>query len=429
MNNTECREKIKTLYEEHGIQVFQLKWLKDNGYLSKIYYRLKNLGCHINEELDHLGLREEYNALSHHARHQPKPRKPVNIKAMLSESRNCSHCGEVKNLGLFYPHYSFCKDCTVIKNKLRINTNLHAFLSVLLSSAKQRSQKRLSKGRGEAAVYSLTIEDLKDALISQDFKCYYSGITLKFQQHSDWQCSLERLNPQLGYTKDNIALIASEFQGASQWTTKKYANFIETLSIKQHSQIINWDDGRIRATQKRMQKIIKNGVEYWHCNVCHDEKLPDNFYHKHERHGCKDCIAAKQKAYHSTPRGHLAQLSHGMKTRSNIKTWESVLDVNDLIAIWEAQGGLCAYSRIPMTFGYHKEKNWIASAERRDSSKPYTRENTCLICYEFNTGDRTATAKDKSTVTGFSAWNREKINFIKDHISQNTILDIRYLFE
>ena len=45
------------------------------------------------------------------------------------------------------------------------------------------------------------------------------------ERHSNWSCSLERLNNSLGYTNNNTVLICQEFNIAqAQWTLNKINN-------------------------------------------------------------------------------------------------------------------------------------------------------------------------------------------------------------
>ena len=346
----------------------------------------------------------------------------------MAETKICRVCHQEKQLSSFYAFCGrCCKECQIAKNKLRINTDVNAFFIVLLGSAKQRTGARLSKGRIEAGVFSITLQDLQEILHNQDGRCYYSGVALSFKQHSDWEASLERLQPQIGYIRSNIVLIAAEFQGASQWTPNKYATFTHLLNLRHDNQLISWDAVKARAKYQKWTQTIRDGITYWRCNFCCQDKTPDKFG-KIQKDGCKDCRAEKAKAYHLTPRGHMNVLLQAMKWRSKKRGWYFDLTVDDLIALWKSQNGLCAYSGIPLSFGSYLERDWTCSPERRDTSISYTKENTCLICYEFNTADRSATSKDKMAISGTSTWSAKKMEFLKKHICEMAIEDIRYLF-
>ena len=236
-----------------------------------------------------------------------------------------------------------------------------------------------------------------------------------FRQFTDWQCSLERKNTTLGYTRDNICLIVCELQGACQWSSEKYNRFIKLLNMKHATQTIDWNALKPIAAKTTMTQTTICGVLHWRCKFCQIEKTPDHFQ-KHQCYGCKECVAKKDKLYRATPRGHVNNLLGSMRQRSKKKKWTFSLTADDIISIWETQGGLCAYSGIPLGFGSHHDSDWTCSSERKDINKPYTEENICLICYEFNTAGHSSKAKNQSEITGSTAWSQSKINFIRDCI-------------
>jgi hypothetical protein len=91
------------------------------------------------------------------------------------------------------------------------------------------------------------------------------------------------------------------------------------------------------------------------------------------------------------------------------------IDFDFLVNLYNQQEGLCAYSGIPMTFGKFAEKDWTMSLERKSTLKGYTRDNVHLICFEFNTPDRTVVYKDTSN--GSCGWNRDKFLKFCDSIA------------
>lgn len=332
----------------------------------------------------------------------------------------CSVCGDDKSLCMFYPKKNQCKACYNMKQKARINSNVDAFLISLLATARGSANKRKSSGRDEAGTFSITLPDLMAILVEQDGKCYYSGVPLVFRQLTNWQCSLERKNPSLGYVVGNVALIVCEFQGASQWSRAKYERFIKLLTMDHVRQIIDWNAVKPKAAQTTMIQTTIEGILYWRCKFCQLDQLRDQFY-KNQYDGCKECVAKHGRLYRATPRGHINNILGSMRLRSKKKKWVFDLEAENLISIWEAQGGLCAYSGIPLCFGSHHDQDWTCSPERKDITKPYTKENICLICYEFNTADNSSKAKDQSEVSGTSAWTQNKIDFIKAHISRERV--------
>lgn len=77
--------------------------------------------------------------------------------------------------------------------------------------------------------------DILRILLQQRGRCFYSGVPLQYTSpHTDWVMSLERLDNNVGYVKENCVLIATEFNttdhsrrakgevsGSSQWSLAK----------------------------------------------------------------------------------------------------------------------------------------------------------------------------------------------------------------
>ncbi len=133
-----------------------------------------------------------------------------------------------------------CKTC----NNNRIRASIHAELKQLVKQARGTTKKRNQKaeeserkqpkkrkknthGKQSASApdsMEITFEFLCEMLKSQDFRCAYSGIPLQFPSMGEakpcYRMSLERKNPWIGYTKENVCLIARCFQSNDQ--TRRY---------------------------------------------------------------------------------------------------------------------------------------------------------------------------------------------------------------
>ena len=98
----------------------------------------------------------------------------------------------------------------------------------LAGTAKQRSAKRKEQCEIEYG-------DILRMLVEQGGRCFYSGVPLQYDRvHVDWVMSLERLDNNCGYVRENCVLIAAEFntpdhsklatsevQGSPQWSLAK----------------------------------------------------------------------------------------------------------------------------------------------------------------------------------------------------------------
>lgn len=65
---------------------------------------------------------------------------------------------------------------------------------------------------------------------------------------------------------------------------------------------------------------------------------------------------------------------------------------------------------------YKRNTEWRCSIERLDNNKGYNKENTVLICAEFNCIDRSAQAR-YIEVEG-SQWSKEKVTYLLNYIEK-----------
>jgi hypothetical protein len=248
------------------------------------------------------------------------------------------------------------------------------------------------------------------------------------QPCSDWQCSLERLDDNKGYTIDNIALICLEFNNDAKWNLDKI-NQILTLADKHYDDILllhEIDDNLNKPDRRggRGNPIVSNKKGKVKCNKCNTFKSKTEF-NKYIGNGCKDCKKKYTKEYKSTIKGHLHQLVSCAKNNTNIRNSKSDRSADDtfnityadLVILLRNQHGKCAYSGIKLNYGPSREKDWVASLERIDSKRGYEKNNICLVCAEFNGIDHSAVAKYSNGGSG--GWSKEKFNFFLETISNN----------
>jgi hypothetical protein len=127
------------------------------------------------------------------------------------------------------------------------------------------------------------------------------------------------------------------------------------------------------------------------CSKCKQEKPFNLFYNKNKRDDlyyswCKDCCkkssAEATLNINATIEGRAKSALINAKRRTSKNGHELLLEVKDIIDLWEKQSGVCAYSGMNMTLNSN-ELNTM-SLERIDSSIGYTKENTILICHAVN---------------------------------------------
>lgn len=329
--------------------------------------------------------------------------------------KKCTVCKTIKDISNFSKQSRTCKKCVSTKVNSRINKNMDSYFSILLGNAKSHSSQRVEKGRDQAGKFLLTLKDLKDQFNKQSGKCYYSNITLKLNKSSDWQCSLERLNPEEGYITKNIALITQEFQSPVQWTPEKFSVFENHLVNPAKSNQVDWEKKTRKNTGKRIT-VIKNDIMLIQCTACDTFKTEQN-YTKNSI-VCKSCQSYIREQYQNTPIGHLGKMIHNMQKSSKKKKLPMEFTIEKLKFLFIKQKGLCYYTEIPMTFGKYKNVWWTCSPERLDISQGYTLKNVRLVCFEFNTANRTITIEN-SIISGNGAWSKEKVCYLKQHLTNN----------
>lgn len=296
-----------------------------------------------------------------------------------------------------------------------LNKNLsrtkRIYLIALYNTSRESAKARSKKGREEAGVHDIDLSDFLQIYRSQAGLCFYTGMIMNLVPHSDWRASVERINPEKGYTRENTVLICAEFNSAVQWTLEKIEQF-KFLLNKEHEKTIFEMQAHKDMKGIKHRRIIQNAT-HCICNDCGIEEPLQEFSIR-LREGCKDCRVRKLQLRRSTPQGHFSKLLTTMRQASKVRGHAPpTLTQNNLIDILNGQGGLCAYTGLMMSFGSIREKSWVCSVDRKDVSKGYTAANISLVCYEFNTMDMSGMSGRTGDGSGSSGWNPEKVEKLK----------------
>ena len=122
-----------------------------------------------------------------------------------------------------------CIDCKNIKkasNRLEWSKNapIEEILEELLKCAKRRGNQK------EKYKCSITIEDLTEIYTKQSGKCYISGKEMKTCVGSPDKISLDRIDSNKGYTKDNIGLVCVQINiMKSDMSLDLFAEYIKNI--------------------------------------------------------------------------------------------------------------------------------------------------------------------------------------------------------
>jgi hypothetical protein len=129
-------------------------------------------------------------------------------------------------------------DCSAIE-KMKAKTEapskdcpLHCFISKMLKRARTNTVQRAKRRHNGDLLCPVTIDTdwIYERFLSQQGRCSISGIPMSLHPHSDWRCSLERLDNSKGYSPENTTLVCLEFNGPRQWNPAKFKIFQSFIS-------------------------------------------------------------------------------------------------------------------------------------------------------------------------------------------------------
>ncbi|CAE7828676.1 esiB, partial [Symbiodinium sp. CCMP2456] len=117
--------------------------------------------------------------------------------------------------------------------------------------------------------------------------------------------------------------------------------------------------------------------------------------------------AAYDYHYRSTLRGWCVNVARNARGRDRKKGRQSDINTDHLLDLVFEQGGLCAYSGVPMEI-LKPHSHWRASIERIDNRRGYVKGNYCLIAAEFNSAVHKICNEEGSSC-GSSQWSKQKV--------------------
>lgn len=153
------------------------------------------------------------------------------------ENISCNKCDKFKPRCDFGDHpagslgkQASCRECCAA-NKKAWHATLHGNVTKLMQSV-NGTVKQYPEKKG-----NITVEHIRDLYRKQEGRCFYTGVPLSLQKHSNWRMSLERVDPLRGYDRDNTVLCVAECNvpdhtaarkcaaagGSSAWTRAKAA--------------------------------------------------------------------------------------------------------------------------------------------------------------------------------------------------------------
>jgi hypothetical protein len=124
--------------------------------------------------------------------------------------KTCFCCKETKEFSLFFKHnqthdgfHSWCKECCKKgnqKSRIKVNSTIEGRAKIFLQNAKKSAKKRNQE-------FSLEIPDVVGFWHDQQMICAYSGLEMTLDAGKLNTVSIERIDSNIGYTKDNTILV------------------------------------------------------------------------------------------------------------------------------------------------------------------------------------------------------------------------------
>ncbi len=346
---------------------------------------------------------------------------------MAEESKVCTVCHQLKPLSEFHfrkERDTQRADCIQCYRNYQVNyyvdyrNTMNGRFSIIVNSAKRAAKRRGQRGRSEASIFEITSKDIQELYKSQEGRCFYSGIKMNLDKN-EWKISIERLDTTKGYIRSNIVLCCLEVNTRSQWSESRIKEMLHIIDNDNHEPIIVdfYTLPKRKEPTKRVKSVI-DGIEHYNCSICnlmfpHTEFCPSSI-----SSGCKKCRQAHQIQKCSTSRSilmHFISTTRRAILLKEKRDLEHNIDFEYLVTVFNQQNGRCAYSGMPLCFGYnYKETFWKISIERIDVMKGYVKGNVCFVCLPFNGTDFTSMMKDKTNGNG--GWNKEKFQYFLKHV-------------
>jgi hypothetical protein len=142
----------------------------------------------------------------------------------------------------------------------------------------------------------------------------------------------------------------------------------------------HWEEEKLLCLNCKIYKDI----DYFDTNL---EKI----HRKFKDGRCKNCKSIQNKKRKENNRGKkdlnrlLLERWHGVKDRAKSKNYLIDFDWIFLKEVWENQKGLCAISKIEMTFIMNNGRvSTNVSVDKIDSTKKYSKDNIQLVCMAVN---------------------------------------------
>ena len=279
------------------------------------------------------------------------------------DMKMCHSCAEIKPLSDFLVDRSrsrsrgaYCKSCSNRRVSGWVKERREASMESRLREIVRRRRAYCKKERAgrPARNFCVTAEDVLQFYRAQEGLCYYSGEPLAFDGiDRDRLVSLDRQRNAHGYIPGNVVLCC--------WRVNNMKRDLD-------------DDVFVS----------------WCRRISGDRDAKIAMHHKTPRSGHR-----RWRSIESALRVKLDNARQRAKRSAGYAT----LTVEELLEVFQQQGGRCYYSGIPLT--YDQGGDTDVSIDRMDSTKGYTEDNVVLCCWRVNN------MKGDLCASNFITWARQ----------------------
>lgn len=124
------------------------------------------------------------------------------------KERVCNSCGKTYPLTSEFFHTNnygkgFRYQCKKCRNGMKRKNDHESTLKEILAL---RCRKAIQRAKHRNMDYNITPEFLMEMWKLQDGKCFYSGLQMSYDINDLYTVSLDRIDSNKGYTKDNVVL-------------------------------------------------------------------------------------------------------------------------------------------------------------------------------------------------------------------------------
>jgi hypothetical protein len=148
--------------------------------------------------------------------------------------KTCFKCKETKDTSLFFKHkqtvdgfHSWCKNCCTIgniKSRIKQNSTIQGRAKIFLRNAKNSAIKRGQE-------FLITTEDIVECWNKQNKICPYTGREMSLEAGHLNTVSIERINSNIGYTKENTILVCQAINRMkSDFTLEEFFNLCSDVT-------------------------------------------------------------------------------------------------------------------------------------------------------------------------------------------------------